>query len=137
MSKKNKELPEFINIGELYEGKTKRAKQWLSGALSEAKKQIETNYVVKPIDWEKIESIIIEEQLGDLTMDAMMKKIKQQIMLVVQGLLREIEKIKKYTTNIQKEDLTEYIRGYWKGQENLIKEIEHLIHRCFPKGDGK
>jgi len=45
MSKKNKELPEFINIGELYEGKTKRAKQWLSGALSEAKKQIETNYI--------------------------------------------------------------------------------------------
>jgi len=45
MSKKNKELPEFINIGELYEGKTKRAKQWLSGALSEAKKMMnmETN----------------------------------------------------------------------------------------------
>lgn len=47
MSKKNKELPEFINIEELYEGKTEKAKKW----LSEAKKMMnmETNNYIAVI----------------------------------------------------------------------------------------
>ena len=32
----------------------------------------------QPLDLEKIESIILDEQLGDLKFDDMMKKLKQQ-----------------------------------------------------------
>ena len=35
----------------------------------------------QPLDLEKIESIILDEQLGDLKFDDMMKKLKQQIKL--------------------------------------------------------
>jgi len=93
----------------------------------------------KPLDWEDVRKEVFKWVSGSYAneleefYDFTIREVKQRIQEAVQGLLEEIEKMKKYATNIQKEDLTEYIRGYWKGQENLIMEIEHLIKKYFPE----
>jgi len=47
----------------------------------------------------------------------------------IKELLKEIEKMEDYAMKIQEENLTEFMRGYWKGQENLIKELKKEIKK--------
>jgi len=64
--------------------------------------------------------------------DLMLSELEQHIKSAVQGLLEEIEKMENYAIKIQKEDLTEFMKGYWKGQQNLINELKRQIKKWFP-----
>ncbi len=54
------------------------------------------------------------------------RKIKKR-KTPLQKLMEEIDRMENYAKNMKKEDLTEFAKGYWNGQENLIKEIKKLI----------
>ena len=64
--------------------------------------------------------------------DLMLGELKQRIKSAAQGLIQDVEKMENYVTKIQKEDLTEFMKGYWKGQQNLINELKRQIKKWFP-----
>lgn len=93
-------------------------------------------------EWEKIDELLKRELGFQLDRVAgninrkMWNNIKEwfleRIKSAVQGLLNEVEKMENYATKIQKEDLTEFMKGYWKGQQNLINELKRQIKKWFP-----
>jgi len=90
----------------------------------------------KPLDWEKIESIIIDEELGDLTFNAMMEKIKQQVWGACMFYLRYkdnpkslIKEHPEYKKEMIKENsITTCVSdGILSGELKLLEEEKEII----------
>jgi len=100
----------------------------------------------KPFEFEKSKEEIKEEVLQwlykevkqpdkyliSIALGHAIRKTVERIKSSVQGLIQEIEKMENYAIKIQKEDLTEFMKGYWKGQQNLINELKRQIKKWFP-----
>ena len=84
----------------------------------------------------QIESTILDQELGDLTFDAMMKRIKQRISKYtkhkLEQLLKEIERLQKQNLDmIERESNmhSTFIEGYVEG----LDTAKYLIKKFFSR----